>query len=131
MYRVMVVFLVAVILTSPVVVRGVQEVDFHVNTTQNLMNLCTAPRSDPHYKEAINFCHGYLEGAYDFYKAFLEAPGVKRLVCLPDSLPSQNEAFGMFIEWVKAHPQYMGEQAVDTEFRFLTETWPCKPQPGK
>jgi hypothetical protein len=91
------------------------------------MNLCTTSPSDPQYKEAINFCHGYLEGAYDFYKAFLEAPGVHRLVCLPDPPPSQNEAFGMFLDWVKAHPQYMGEQAVDTEFRFLAEKWPCKP----
>jgi hypothetical protein len=33
----------------------------------------------------------------------------------------------MFIEWVKAHPQYMNEKPVDTEFRFLMEKCICKP----
>jgi len=33
----------------------------------------------------------------------------------------------MFIEWLKTHPQYMGDEAVDTQFRFLMEKWPCKP----
>ena len=32
----------------------------------------------------------------------------------------------MFIDWAKAHPQYMDESPVETEFRFLMETWPCK-----
>jgi hypothetical protein len=33
----------------------------------------------------------------------------------------------MFVEWVKAHPQYLKEKAVETEFRVLMEKWPCKP----
>jgi hypothetical protein len=127
MYRMLAVFFIAVVLMTPGLARGVQQVDFEVDTTQNLMNLCTAPASDPLYKEAMNFCHGYLTGAYDYYKAFLEIPGGKRLVCLPNPPPSQNEAFAMFIEWVKAHPQYLSDEAVDTEFRFLMEKWPCKP----
>ena len=32
----------------------------------------------------------------------------------------------MFIAWVQAHPQYMNEPPVETEFRFLTEKWPCQ-----
>ena len=32
----------------------------------------------------------------------------------------------MFVEWAKAHPQYMNELPVETEFRFLMEKWPCK-----
>ena len=52
--------------------------------------------------------------------------GVK-LVCLPDPPPSRNEAIDMFIQWAKARPQYWKEEAVETEFRFLIEQWPCKP----
>jgi hypothetical protein len=33
----------------------------------------------------------------------------------------------MFIEWAKAHPEYLNEPPVETEFRFLIETWPCNP----
>ena len=46
-------------------------------------------------------------------------------VCLPDPLPSRNEAIDMFIKWVKARPQYWKERPVETEFRFLMERWPC------
>jgi hypothetical protein len=49
-----------------------------------------------------------------------------RLVCMPDPAPSRNEAIGMFIDWAKARPQFWKEPPVETEFRFLTEKWPCK-----
>lgn len=127
MYRKLAVFFIAVILMTPGLARAVEQVDFEVDTTRNLMNLCTVPVTDPLYKEAINFCHGYLVGAYDYYKASTIGPGGKRLVCLTDPAPSRTEAINMFVEWVKTHPQYLGEEAVDTEFRFLMEKWPCKP----
>ncbi len=31
----------------------------------------------------------------------------------------------IFVERVKAYPQDMNEKPVETEFRFLIETWPC------
>ena len=34
--------------------------------------------------------------------------------------------FQMFIDWATAHPQYMQDNPVETEFRFLMETYPCK-----
>ncbi len=34
--------------------------DFLVKTTEQLLNLCTACKDDPHYKEAIHFCYSYL-----------------------------------------------------------------------
>ena len=34
----------------------------------------------------------------------------------PDPRPSRNETIGMFIQWVKDHPQYWGELPVETEF---------------
>ena len=43
---------------------AVTEEDFKVKTTQNLINLCTALPLDPHYGDAINFCQGYMVGAY-------------------------------------------------------------------
>jgi hypothetical protein len=29
------------------------------------------------------------------------------------------------VEWTKARPEYWKELPVETEFRFLTEMWPC------
>src|SRR5262245_61788171 len=61
--QVMWLFLLATVLV-PALVGAVTEADFEAKTTQNLLNLCTAPPSDPYYREAIHFCHGYLVGAY-------------------------------------------------------------------
>jgi len=124
--KTIILLLVAAIL-FPGSAGAVSEKDFEVQTTENIINLCTASPDDPLYHQAINFCHGYLVGAYRYYEAAGSGPAGLKLVCLPDPHPSRNDAFDMFVEWVKAHPQYLKEKAVETEFRFLMQTWPCKP----
>jgi len=117
----------AALLILPALAGAVTEKDFEAKTTQNLMNLCTATTDDPLYHQAVNFCHGYLVGAYSYYAAAAAGPEGIKLVCFPENPPTRNQSITMFIEWGKAHPQYMQEKPVDTEFRFLMETWPCKP----
>jgi len=119
-------FFLLVLLTLPAVANAVSEKDFEVRTTQDLMNLCTAAPDDPLYPHAVNFCHGYLVGAFQYHEASASGPKGIRLVCLPEPPPSRNDAIKMFIEWSKAHPQYLKEKPVETEFRFLMEKWPCK-----
>jgi hypothetical protein len=116
----------AVLLALPALAGAVTEKDFEVKTTQNLLDLCTASPKDPLYNQAVNFCQGYLVGAYAYYAAAAAGPDGAKLVCFPEKAPSRNEAIAMFVEWAKAHPQYKGEKPVETEFRFLMETWPCK-----
>jgi len=111
----------------PVFAGAVSENDFEVQTTENLINLCTTPVDDPLHNHAINFCHGYLAGAYHYYEAISSGPKGIQLVCLSDPSPSRNDAIAMFIEWVKTHPQHLGDKPVETQFRFLMEKWPCKP----
>src|SRR5512143_3027703 len=118
--------LFCIALLIPAVARAVTEEDFQVKTTENLLNLCTVSASDPRAQEAIHFCHGYLVGAYHYHLAESDGPdAAKRLVCLPTSGVTRNEVIAMFVEWAKARPQYMKEAPVETEFRFLTEKWPC------
>lgn len=99
--------------------------DFEAKTTRDLINLCTASPDDPRSAEAIHFCHGYLVGAYAYHVAENSGPRAKPMVCLPKQAPSRNEAIAMFVEWAKAHPEFMDERPVETEFRFLMEKWPC------
>jgi hypothetical protein len=47
-------------LLVPALAAAVSEEDFVVETTRNLLNLCTASADDPRSREAIHFCHGYL-----------------------------------------------------------------------
>jgi hypothetical protein len=109
----------------PGLAGAVSEKDFEARTTENLINLCTASPGDPLYSQAVNFCQGYLVGAYKYYEAEHAGPAAPKFVCLPDPPPSRSDAIAMFIEWAKAHPQYWKEAPVETEFRFLMEKWPC------
>jgi len=124
--RTLVSLLVGAALAVPGVAGAVTDGDFEVKTTRNLLNLCTVSAEDARYKEALHFCHGYLVGAFHYYLATISGPKAKPLVCPPDPPPSRNAVITAFIGWAQAHPQYMNEAPVETEFRFLTETWPCK-----
>lgn len=117
---------VAAILVVPGFLGAVTQEDFEVKTTQNLINLCTVAPTDLMAAQAIHFCHGYLVGAYHYHSAEASGPGGNPMVCFPDPAPSRSAAIALFVEWAKAHPQFMGEKAVETEFRFLLEKWPCK-----
>ncbi|MGD8888754.1 MAG: Rap1a/Tai family immunity protein [Desulfobacterales bacterium] len=119
--------LIAVVILSPGFAGAVNEKDFEAQTTENILNLCTAAPDDPLYHQAVNFCHGYLVGAYHYHEAQSTGPKGIKFVCLPDPMPSRNDAIGIFIDWAKANPQHWGETPVETEFRFLMEKWPCKP----
>ena len=98
---------------------------FESVATRNLLNLCTVSADDPRHREAIHFCHGYIVGAYDYHMAD-SGKGRKLLVCFPDPPPSRDDAVAQFVAWAQAHPEHHDEMPVETEFRFLIGTWPCK-----
>jgi hypothetical protein len=114
------------VFSLPVIAGAVSEKDFEVQTTESIINLCTASTDDPLYHQAINFCHGYLVGAYHYYEAVSSGPKGIKFVCPPDPEPTRNETIGQFIDWAKSRPQHWKETPVETEFRFLMETWPCE-----
>jgi hypothetical protein len=102
---------------------------FRIPDTRSLIELCSAAESDPLYDDAINFCHGYVAGAWQYHEAQANGPQGRRLVCLPDPPPTRIEAIAMFLEWSKSHPEHASEPAVETMFRFLIGKWPC-PEPA-
>ena len=104
---------------------AVTEEDFVVKTTRNLINLCTASPQDPRYGDAINFCQGYMVGAYHYSIAEHSKDPKNLFFCLPDPKPSRNEVVALFVAWAKAHPQYMTDMPVESQFRFMSEKWPC------
>lgn len=122
MRRYLIGLILVVFMVTPAVVLAVDSVDFEVKTTKNLLNLCTVNSEDNLYAEAINFCHGYLIGAYHYHHVSKKG---EAQVCVPEPQPSRNEMISKFIGWAKSHPQYNNELPVETEFRFLMETWPC------
>ena len=105
---------------------AVEEDDFVLDTTGDLIDLCTVAPNDPLHEEAVHFCIGYLLGAYHYHVVANSGPKGNRLVCPPDPPPPRVKVVSMFVNWVKKHPEYLDEEAVETWFRFLIETYPCK-----
>ena len=77
-------FLLALIITglvlAPIMAGATDEMDFQVKTTENLIGLCTTKPGDPLYAQAVNFCHGYLVGAFHYDQARTAGPEGHRLV---------------------------------------------------
>ena len=99
---------------------------FVVRNTQELIDVCSTPPTDPLYTAAIHFCHGYLVWAYHYQESLFSGPGVKQVVCFTEPKPSRNEGIAKYIQWAKARPEYAKDRAVDSFSKFLAETWPCK-----
>lgn len=114
----------ASLLASPVSAELSHE-PFRIPDTKSLLVLCGAATNDPLYDDAINFCHGYVAGAWQYHQAQANGPEGRRIVCPPDPPPTRSEAIAMFLEWAGGHPQYDAEPAVETLFRFLVEKYPC------
>lgn len=106
--------------------QAVTQENFLARDTQDIVELCTAPTTDPLYVAATHFCQGYLVGAYHYQEAFYNESGLGPLVCPPNPKPSRNEAIGRFVGWVKTHPEYLKERTVDTMMKYLVDHWPCK-----
>ena len=116
----------ALALMIPTLSSAAQQKDFLVQSTADIVELCTAVSEDPLYTAAVNFCQGYLVGAYAYYAAQAAGPEGERLVCFSSPPPTRDDAVGMYVSWAKAHPEQMNAAPVETLFMFLTEKWPCK-----
>jgi len=97
---------------------------FRLRTGANLVELCGLPGGDPLYIRAMEFCDGYLTGAYHYYNS--TEPASNRFVCPPNPVPRPTKVMQAYVAWAKANPQYLDEPPVDTLFRFLARSYPCK-----
>ena len=110
----------------PLVTDAVTRENFLLRNTQDLVALCTPKDDDPLRDAAVGFCYGYGVGAFHFYQTQYSGPDSRPFVCQPNPPPSRAETVQQFLSWVRANPQYLNEAAVDSIFRFLKATWPCK-----
>jgi len=111
----------AIIALIPATVTA--DVKYQLRDTADLVEVCEANPRAPDVKTSLAFCHGFLTGAVHFYYAAI--PESSRFACAPDPAPSRSEVMNEFVIWAKAHPQYLSQPAVETMFRYLSETYPC------
>ena len=105
--------------------HAVTEANFSARTTGDLVELCD-PKSDSALATpAINFCHGFAQGAVSVEMQHDAASRSMKLFCLPNPPPTRTETLSEFVKWARASPNRIGGPAADGLFRFLGERFPC------
>jgi hypothetical protein len=97
---------------------------FQLRDAGDLVRVCSVPADDTHHANAMGFCHGILVGAYRYYDSV--TPTAKRFVCAPNPIPTRNKVMTDFVAWGNSHPGNMKDPPIDTLFRYLEQTYPCK-----
>jgi hypothetical protein len=115
--------LAAALMTSGIAVAA-DSSTFELRDAGDLVRACSVPAKHVLYRNATGFCHGVLTGAYRYYQATVTAEN--RFVCTPVPTPTRAKVMDDFVAWAKAHPQYMKDPPIDTLFRYLEESYPCK-----
>jgi hypothetical protein len=111
-------------LAAPAAVMAADSSTFQMRDAQDLVNACSVPAEDQHHALATGFCHGILVGAYGYYDATSKEEG--RFICPPKPTPTRAKVMNDFVAWAKSRPQYLKDRPLDTLFRYLGETYPCK-----
>lgn len=97
---------------------------FQLSNASHLAKVCSTPATDKDAAVAAAFCHGVLAGAYGYYVSV--TPVADRFVCEPATRPTRTQVANGFVAWLKTHPQYEKDGAIDALFRYAGETLPCK-----
>lgn len=98
--------------------------DFTLDSTEDLLDICTVPPTRDSYFEAAAFCYGFFQGAVHYHRALASGPGFEPIVCAPPT-STVRQLVGIFVTYAQAHPEHMAEPPIDTAFRALVEQWPC------
>jgi len=104
---------------------AVTESQFPPRTVRDLIEICAPAKEDPMMTAAINYCHGFAEGAVIVEEAHEGQRDVRKLFCLPSPRPASGSEITKFITWANAMPSRLDEPAIDGMFIYLAETYPC------
>jgi len=99
--------------------------DFSLDTAADLVDICTLEKSHPDHVAAMAFCYGFFEGGTHYDDALSTSPSYRKLVCDPEGT-TRTKAVEVFVEYVRANPQYGSKAPIDTIFRALVAKWPCE-----
>jgi Ssp1 endopeptidase immunity protein Rap1a len=109
----------------------VTETEFPPRTVRDLIEICSPAKDDPMMTAAINYCHGFAQGAVLVEEAHEGQPSARKLFCLPSPQPAEGSEITKFIAWANALPSRLDEPAIDGMFVYLAETYPCPQQAAR
>jgi hypothetical protein len=115
----------ALLALAPFAGQAATEANFGVNTTADLVELCDAKPDSATGIAAVNFCHGFAQGAVIVEMQNQGTSWDRKLFCLPNPLPTRNETLRDFIQWARTSQDRMIEAPTNSLVRFLSERFPC------
>ena len=104
---------------------AVTDAQFPPNTVRDLIAICAADKDDPRMIAALNFCHGFVEGAVIVEEANETRKGARKLFCLPSPRPPRGSELTSFIVWANERPMRLDMPSIDGVFVYLAERFPC------
>ena len=104
---------------------AVTEDTFKLQSTADLVELCSDTPSDAMSTAALNFCHGFTLGVFRVLDEEASAERLHRMFCAPNPGPSRDQAIADFVQWAKASPKVMQERPADGLVAYLVQTFPC------
>ncbi len=112
--------------TAPAL-AGVTPVDFRLDTTRQLYDVCAAVEGSRYFPATRYVCRGFIEGAVEYHDAVTERKDLKRLVCYPPTATIE-DARQAFVHWAEVHIEdgnLMSEAPVVGLMRALAQHYPC------
>jgi Rap1a immunity proteins len=103
---------------------AVTDAQFPPNNVRDLIAICAPDKDDPKMTAAVNFCHGFVEGAVIVQEAN-EATKARKLFCLPSPRPPRGSELTNFIAWANQQPGRLDMPSIDGVFIYLAERFPC------
>jgi len=117
--------LMAGVLSTPQ--AAVTEEDFHLESTEDLYQVCSVGSDASDYIPAIYECRGFIRGAVGYHDAVSDRKNLKRLICYPQSATLADGRLA-FVDWAKANiddQELMQEAPVVGLVRALATKYPC------
>ena len=104
---------------------AVTEENFQIDTTKDLIALCSVDASDPNAVAAIHMCHGYVMGLVHFH-ILINRALEGSVFCLEDAQrPTRDEAIAILVAWSRQHPEHDSKEAANGVVLWAAETYPC------
>jgi hypothetical protein len=99
--------------------------DFELQSTEDLLDICTLEEAHESYWEAVSFCFGFFQGGVHYHRALANGPNFDPISCPTDEV-TLRQLVSVFVTYARANPIYSDEPPMDTVFRAVTDQWPCE-----
>jgi hypothetical protein len=105
---------------------AVETANFELNTTGDLVELCSVTASDPLYDAAMAYCLGYVDGAHDYHHSVTAGTLLKPIAC-PSIDVTRQQVVDAFLAWSRNNgPLLEQEGPIHGLMRAVSAKWPCK-----